>query len=157
MTEKPKSPEAEHEAADPFEKIRRRADRGPYVVDTCHGMVGGPAVCGPSGITGFMQGEDNQRKAEQLARDRNIIWACGYEAAVADLAADRAEAVRAERERARQREYTLLVAMDEIDEAWRNLSGQRELDAAIKKAALVRVALDAPERVRARAEESAHE
>lgn len=47
---------------------------GPYIIDYCHGMVGGPAVLGPTGTIGFMHGPDSDRKAEELCNKLNIGW-----------------------------------------------------------------------------------
>lgn len=46
----------------------------PYWIDPCHGMVGGPAVIGPTGIVGFMQGRTEDLKAEDLCRRLNAAW-----------------------------------------------------------------------------------
>jgi hypothetical protein len=49
-------------------------EAGPFFVDYCHGMVGGPAVLGPTGVHGFMQGPENDRKAEALCARLNAAW-----------------------------------------------------------------------------------
>jgi len=60
------------------QRVRNKRPDAPFFVDTCHGMVGGPAILGPTGIIGYMQGEENQRNAAALCDRLNWAWSHGY-------------------------------------------------------------------------------
>jgi hypothetical protein len=87
---------------------------GPYFVDYCHGMVGGPAVLGPTGVRGFMQGPGNDQKAEALCSRLNAAWAELGET-VEFLRAKRAELEA----RVKEVEEADRKTRDEFIEAWK--------------------------------------
>ena len=75
-------------------KVRKRMQGGVFGVDPCHGMVGGPAVLGPTLTRGWMNTGKAQQEAEKFAHDLNGAWAWGYEQALADVAATGRESAR---------------------------------------------------------------